>query len=84
MPGEAASCGHEDGTASARRLDPKALDKPRGLRVEEFSALIAAFGFAFRRQTGSHRTFDRRDIAERATSRRCRMAGPRPGRYGSS
>jgi predicted RNA binding protein YcfA (HicA-like mRNA interferase family) len=51
--------------ASKRRLYLKALNNPRGLRFEEFTALIAAFGFVFRRQTGSHRIYGRRDIAER-------------------
>ena len=51
--------------ANKRKLHLKALNNPRGLRFEEFIALIEAFGFVFRRQAGSHRIYGRAEIAER-------------------
>ena len=51
--------------ASKRKLLLKALNNPRGLRFEEFIALIEAFGFVFRRQRGSHRIYSRADVGER-------------------
>ena len=51
--------------ASKRRLYLRALNNPRGLRFDDFLTLIEGFGFVFRRQTGSHRIYGRRDIAER-------------------
>ena len=51
--------------ASKRKLLLKALNNPRGLRFEEFTALVEAFGFAFRRQCGSHRIYSRAAVGER-------------------
>jgi predicted RNA binding protein YcfA (HicA-like mRNA interferase family) len=50
--------------ARKRKLFLKALNNPRGLRFEEFTALSEAFGFALRRQEGSHRIFTRADVRE--------------------
>ena len=47
-----------------RKLYMKALNNPRGLRFEEFSALIEAFGFAFKRQAGSHHMHFRPGVPE--------------------
>jgi predicted RNA binding protein YcfA (HicA-like mRNA interferase family) len=47
-----------------RRLYLKALNNPRGLRFAEFTALVEAFGFRFRRQNGSHRLYGRADVHE--------------------
>ena len=51
--------------ASKRKLFLKALNNPAGLRFAEFATLIEAFGFAFRRQRGSHRIYSRADVGER-------------------
>ena len=48
-----------------RKLLLKALNNPRGLRFDEFTALIEAFSFEFRRQRGSHRIYSRADAGER-------------------
>ena len=50
--------------ASKRKLFLKALNNPRGLRFEEFTALVEAFGFAFKRQEGSHRMYFRDGVPE--------------------
>ncbi len=55
--------------ASKRKLYLRALNNPQGLRFEEFMALIVAFGFEFRRQSGSHRIYGRPDIAKRVNVR---------------
>ncbi len=47
-----------------RKLFLKALNNPKGLRFEEFTALVEAFGFAFKRQTGSHRMHFRAGVPE--------------------
>jgi predicted RNA binding protein YcfA (HicA-like mRNA interferase family) len=50
--------------ARAQGLYIKALNNPRGVRFEEFVALVEAFGFGFVRQTGSHRMHFRAGIPE--------------------
>lgn len=50
--------------ARTRKLYLKALNNPRGLRFEEFTALILAFGFEFDRQQGSHRVYAHVDVRE--------------------
>lgn len=50
--------------ATTRRLYIKALNDPRSLRFAEFVALVEAFGFEFRRQTGSHRMHFRPGVPE--------------------
>lgn len=47
-----------------RKLYLRALNNPRSLRFAEFTALIGAFGFRFRRQNGSHRLYGRADVQE--------------------
>ena len=43
--------------ATKRKLYAKALNNPRGLRFEECTALIEAFGYALDRTRGSHRLY---------------------------
>ena len=50
--------------ARRRKLLLKAMNNPRGLRFQEFTALIEAFGFEFDRQRGSHRYYVRVDVRE--------------------
>ena len=52
--------------ASKRKLFLKALNNPRGLRFEEFTALVEAFGFKLLRISGSHHIYAHPRVVETA------------------
>ena len=50
--------------ANKRKLYPKALNIPKGLRFAELDGLIVALGFERDRQPGSHRIYARVGVRE--------------------
>ena len=43
--------------ASVKKLIEKMKNQPRGIRLEEAEKVLAAYGYCFNRQRGSHRHY---------------------------